>query len=190
MVTRSFSNREKIMLLILLILLVVLFYYLAIWKPTEDIIEASHASMDEVSDYLVIEEAKANSIAMMLEALDALEAPPVVNAVTPDYDNFPNLLDELNIALAETSNKSLSFSDPVFEESIVTRELQLSFDVENYTAAERIIVELYAGTYRNDIIAMKLTPVDPEANDLKDSPVNVTVVIIYYELYRAPANAE
>lgn len=184
MLTKKFSRREKVLFLILIVMLLALFYYTSIWQPTSATISVAEATIAELQDYLIVEEAMAAKIASMREGLSEISRPPVTTTVTPNYDNFPNLLDELNEALSITSNKNLSFGDPAIQNGVATRILQLSFDVANYDDAKTVLESIHAGNYRCEITSFKMTPLASSTTDVKLAPVNVVLTVTYYEIFR------
>lgn len=184
MMSKSFSTREKVLLVILGLLLVLGLYYLVVLKPTMETISVAQAEIDGIADLMIVEEAKAEQLQVMRKALDELEGTEEAKTVTPLYDNFQNLLDELNSALATADDYKLSFLAPTVNEGVATRQLQLVFYSRNYYAAKSIINKLYSGPYRCDITSFKLAPTEKDSHNLTSAPVEATLSIQYYEIYK------
>lgn len=182
MITKNFSMREKFLLLVLAVILVAAVYYFAIQTPTVEAISQAEVKISEVQDLLVVEEAKAEQVKTMQEALAQVSADTAGTTIIPVYDNLQNLLEELYAVLSPADQYKLNFSNVVIQSGVAERKLQLIFYASDYYAAKRIIREFYSGSYRCDITSLKLTPEQQDSGSLLEVPVIVTMEIVYYEL--------
>jgi len=183
MMTKSFNAREKTLLVVLAVLLLAALYYFAVFQPTQNTISAAQLELDELETLLIEEEADAAQLQKMQEALLEISGTPVAETITPSYDNFQNLLAQLNSALSGANDYKLNFQDPEITGGIAKRSLQLVFYASDYAAARRILNELYSSPYRCDITAVTVSPAESGVADMQSVPVSATVSIVYYELY-------
>ena len=86
-----------------------------------------------------------------LEELFAREESPRGLAA---YDNLQSVMLELHTILADTRDYSLSFGTVDASQSIVRREISVSFTSDSYNAAKAVLRRLHGSLYRcmlNDI---------------------------------------
>lgn len=80
-----------------------------------------------------------------LEELFAQEEPPRSLAA---YDNLQSVMLELHTILAETRDYSLSFGTVDTSQSIVRREISVSFTCDSYSDAKAVLQRLHESLYR------------------------------------------
>lgn len=80
-----------------------------------------------------------------LEELFAREEPPRSLAA---YDNLQSVMLELHTILAETKDYSLSFGTVDTSQSIVRREISVSFTCDSYSDAKAVLQRLHESLYR------------------------------------------
>lgn len=184
MLSRSFSQREKVLLAILVVVILFACYYFAVYEPASTkIAEAEHKVAQLRSD-ITIEEARASSIQKMKDALESIGYGETAISETPYYDNAQNVVKELNEILADSIDYNLSFKPILFQNELAIREIQMVFNCENYTIARGIIRDLSTGPYRCDIGTLKIDTASSDSSDITKGMVVVTLSITYYEIYR------
>ncbi|MDR0952404.1 MAG: type II secretion system protein M [Oscillospiraceae bacterium] len=178
MLSKSFTNREKLLVLILCILMLIAFYYFAIQKPVTESIEAAEEEYTQLQDELMVETAKAAQLMKMRTELKEAGYEDGVESDIPYYDNIQNLVKQLDTVLNGVSGYQISFSNPAANGNLATRGVSLSFSSPNYAAARSIITNLYSGPYRCAVTSMQLSP---SGSELTDGAVAVSLSLIFFE---------
>lgn len=116
-----------------------------------------------------------------LEELFAAETPPLSIA---DYDNLQPVMFELNAILSGAQDYSLSFSSVDASQTIVRRQLALSFTTGSYTAAKQVLQQLHDSAYRCMLDSVSLSV------DRQDGgTVSASGTIVFFE-YQAQPQAQ
>ena len=108
-----------------------------------------------------------------LEALFADGAEPVAIA---DYDNLQPVMFELNGILQSTPEYSLSFGTVDTEETIVRRQILLSYTSGSYEAAKEVLQRLHDSAYR-----CMLDNVSISIGERDEGNVSVSASLVFFE---------
>ena len=145
---RKLSPREMMLLGVLAILVVVVGYITLFYMPTtqaRDDALAEAESCREQTEVAQVRLAEKQRMEQELEEIFAQNPNPLGLA---DYDNRQPVMVELNMILASTENYSLSFATVDASQSIVRREISISFTCDSYDTAKYVLQQLHDSTYR------------------------------------------
>lgn len=200
MISRKFNNRERALLLVLAILFVISVYYLLVWEPSRISIENAEKRGREIALEMEEQEQKNAGLEYMKSKLEAIDYGKNASSHTPPYDNQQNVMKLLHQAMSKTVSYDLK-AEVRMGDTLVNREIKLSFTCENYNKAQAIIRELLTGPYSCNVEVLNistqkqeqkaLTNLDvakdgmQEKETLTKGQVQVTMNIIYYETYPA-----
>lgn len=189
---REFTMREKVLLLILVIIVIAAGYYWLVYTPVESRITEARAEEVNYQDQILLEMVRSKQLKQMREVLEeqvAQGSEPM--SVIPDYDNLEHVMIQLDAILTPAVNYSLTFSDVVPSEKLMSRPIEMTFTSDSYRTARNIINNLYSCMYRCTIDNITMTAGGGEregAADLNQDPVSVSLTVTFYEKY--PAQAE
>ena len=174
---KEFTKREKILLLVLAVLVIGLGYYKFMLQPINS----------KISDYRNLScsfeyeqnQIKAARINMMEKEIQKAQADGIKRTVAP-YDNSVNLMPELYGIMKSSIDYSLDFGELVFENDIVKRPVEITYDTSTYKQARAIIDKLYSSQY-----AMQVDDLTIQTREATDRQVVTTYIsIIYFEANR------
>lgn len=174
---RQFSLRERILMIILALLLIVCVYYILVEKPVQDTLVDASQRQSEAQSQLTIASAQLKKMRQMQSALEELEQS--AQADVPDYDNFKNVVDLLNGAMAMTDEYSLNFQPVTNDGAIARRTIQMSFRCDSYATAKRVMQRMLDSDYRCRITAMSVSC--GSGSDISKTDVSVSASITFYE---------
>lgn len=145
---RSLSAREWILLGLLAVIILVSGYIMLFYTPMT--MRRDNAREETELCRIQIEAASAqveekHRMERELEELFARESNPTRMA---DYNNLQPVMLELNTILAGTEDYSLSFGTVDTSESIVRRNISLSFSAGSYQTAKEVLRQLHDSAYR------------------------------------------
>ena len=144
MMSRNFTTKEKVLLLILIIILIGLAYYQFFYVPTQQGIENARAEQSALQTELSAINTKIASLTRMKAELDSLSEEQ--RSYMPSYNASRDEMQFLDSVLAGTVRYSINF--PTVERSgdQIRRNFTLSFAVNDYASAQRVITSL-AGSH-------------------------------------------
>lgn len=181
---RTITGREKALLLILLLVLSLAVLVNLVIKPISERRAAARARLEQVQDKILEEQARANKLKTMNEALDSWSvSPDHPGSQVPYYNNVEAVLVQLNDIFRDVPEFNLTFSDLVEGELLVSRPINVIFHAENYTRAREVLNRFDDCPYRcslSNITVKADNPKDGQA-DIMQEPVTVTLTVTFYE---------
>ena len=176
---KEFTKREKILLLVLAVLVIGLGYYKFVLQPINSKISDYRNMESELQLEYEQNQIKAARINMMEKEIQKAQADGIKRTVAP-YDNSVNLMPELYGIMKNSIDYSLDFGELVFENDIVKRPVQITYDTSTYKQARVIIDKLYSSQY-----AMQVDDLTIQTREATDRQVVTTYIsIIYFEANR------
>ena len=173
---RKLTSREWMLLGVLAVLAVVSAYVAFFYMPMTSARDAALAeaqSCEEQNAALQIRLEEKKRMERELEEIFNRDAHPLG---LPDYDNLKPVIIELNGVLASTENYSLSFATVDDSQSVVRREIAISFTCGSYDAAKDVLQRLHDSLYRCMLNNVSISL----GRDSSDS-VYVSGSIVYFE---------
>lgn len=181
---RQLTAREWMLLALLGIILVVSGYILLYYTPMTAerdrcISEAESCRAQTEAAQLRLDEKK--RMERELEELFAVEPPPLS---IPDYDNLQPVMFELNTILSGTGDYSLSFSTVDASQTIIRRNISMTYTAGGYESAKAVLQQLHDSAYRcmMDNVSMNLGQGGRDA-------VSVNGTIVFFEYQKEPQAA-
>ncbi|ETP71955.1 hypothetical protein UYO_2095 [Lachnospiraceae bacterium JC7] len=182
MLSRPFTKIEKVFLLILVVVFLGLVYYRFIHLPVKE--RVTEADTTLIEEQITIERSKAELIQSMKD--EVTENQETMIGVVATYDNFKSeaaLLNTIFVPLAETYN--YGFETPVAEDSIVRRNINISFTASDYRICRNIIQKVHDSRYRCMIRSVNISAVSNRNTDeyvsVLNSPVKCNMTVTFYE---------
>lgn len=145
---RQLSVRERMLLILLIIVMLVSGYVMLFRRPMISEQERCAAEIESYRDMILATElrvAEKQRMERELEKLLSSENPPKGIA---SYDNLQPVMFELNGILQSAESYSLTFGTVDTEQTIVRRQIALTFTVKDYTAAKAILRQLHDSQFR------------------------------------------
>ena len=170
---KQLTTREKVLMCVLAVLLVICAYYYAFYLPVMEKITAYKADIIFYDEQNALLDSQVSKMDQMVSEVEAIKSGKtgVINEI-PAYDNSQNVMNSLSFILKSAKEYNVNFSS-VEEDSIVRRNINLSYDCNNYETAKSILVQIYESEYRSLIKDIHIT--DEEGN------CHVIVEITYFE---------
>lgn len=176
---KEFTRREKILLLVLAVLVIGLGYYKFVLQPINSKISDYRNMESELQLEYEQNQIKAARINMMEKEIQKAQADGIKRTVA-SYDNSVNLMPELYRIMKSSIDYSLDFGELVFENDIVKRPVEITYDTSTYKQARAIIDKLYSSQY-----AMQVDDLTIQTREATDRQVVTTYIsIIYFEANR------
>ena len=178
---RQLTSREWVLLALLGVILLVSGYMLLFYMPQtierdRCLSEAELCRTQTEAAQLRLEEKR--RMERELEALFSSETPPLSIA---DYDNLQPVMFELNSILGSTEDYSLSFSTVDASQTIVRRQLSISFTIGTYEYAPAVLQQLHASAFRCMLDSVGIT-----INQGERDTVAVSGTIVFFEYQANP----
>ncbi len=173
---RQLSARELILLGMLLVLVLVGGYVLLFYMPMNAELERLDQEKKSCEEQLQIAQLQAEDKRRMereLEEIFAANPNPV--SIAP-YDNLKPVMFELNAILQSTPEYSLSFGTVDTEETIIRRQIMLSYTSGSYEAAKVVLRQLHDSAYR-----CMLDDVSISIGEGDDGNVSVSASLVFFE---------
>ena len=145
---RKLTPREWMLLGALAVLVVVVGYITLFYRPTTEARDnaiAETESCKQQTSAAQVRLAEKQRMERELEELFAQNPNPLALA---DYDNLQPIMMELNSILASTQSYSLSFATVDTSQSIIRREISISFTCDSYAAAKAVLQRLHDSMFR------------------------------------------
>lgn len=155
MINRKFTRRETILLLVLAVLLLAIFYYVVLWRPVTEGMSRDRALIAQVQDTMTSEQVKAQQKKQMLSELDKVKDEKL-GSIEP-YSNVKNEMNELYQALADADSYNLTFSDARAVNTIVRRDVTVSFQASSWETAYNILQKIQDSRYRCQLMDLSLS---------------------------------
>lgn len=171
---RALTNREKVLLLILAVLLLALGYFKLVFSPIQEQILQSRDSAAQEQSELGAMRIQLSRLREMESRVEAAKAEGTAGTI-PAYDNRSALLQELHGILARTGEYTVDFSSPLQQEdSLMLRQVELTFETGDYARARDILDALSSGGYANRISDLSIRR--------EESGVETELTITYFEI--------
>lgn len=181
---RAFSHKEIALILFLTLVLLVMVYYRLVYVPIQREIESYDTTQLETE--IQVEEARAAQIQRMKEEIASGQGN--YNGEVKTYDNQQGEINALNQLFANAEAYRVSARQPVANGNAVRRNVDLSFTVEDYATAERMIEEISNGDFRCLIGNVNITPVN--VHELNAGRVSCSLTITFFETLAGTDNRD
>ena len=145
---RKLTPREWMLLGVLAVLVIVVGYITLFYMPTTDARDAALAEAETCKQQTEAARIRLTEKQRMERELDEIFAQDPNPLGLADYDNLQPVMVELNAILAATENYSLSFATVDTTQSIIRREISISFTCANYATAKIVLQRLHDSIYR------------------------------------------
>ncbi len=180
---RQLTAREWMLLALLGVVLVVSAYVMLFYMPMKSERESCLAQAEECRTQTEAARLRVEEKRRMERELEELFAGDAQPLGVPDYDNLKAVMFELNSILAASQDYSLTFSTVDASQTIVRRNISISFTCAGYDAAKAILQQLHDSAFRCMLDSVSLS-MDNEQGD-----VSVNGNIVFFEYHAAPAPA-
>lgn len=195
---RQLTSREWMLLGLLGIILLISGYILLFYNPTTA--ERDRCISEKESCEMQIEAAQVRleDKRRMERELDELFAANPDPLSIPDYDNIKPVMFELNSILARTKNYTLSFSTVDSTQTIVRRQISMTFTTDTYESTREVLQQLHDSDFRcmMDGVSINLGDHwngtfwnafwDEVWEDEYDGTVSVSGTIVFFEYQKEP----
>lgn len=172
---RKVITGQRIFLLVCMLLLLGVGYYQFIWKSTAKTMETYNLVLLE--DELLLAQTKAMRMAEMERVIKENEG--VSLGLIADYNNLENEIKELNEILEVTQSYQLDFEDATTDGSIVRRNINIDFQVDDYGTAKKIIHSLQNCHYKS--LVRDVTLSTKEGGLQNTNQIDVSLQVTFYE---------
>lgn len=182
---RKLSTREWVLLAVLAVIALVSAYVMLFYIPTTTARDNALAETETVRDELEALQLRQGQKERMEREIDELFAQGAEPLALASYDNLQNVMLELNATLANAGDYNLSFPTVDASESVVRREISVSFRCDSYATAKRVLQQLHDSRYRSvlDTVAIAFARSDNNRNNRQEvtDPFAVSCTIVYFE---------
>lgn len=173
---RKLTAREWILLGVLAVIVVVSGYVMLFYLPVTSARDSALAETETCKLELEAVQLRLTEKQRMereLEEIFAREEAPLSLAA---YDNLQPVMMELHAVLDGTEDYSLSFGTVDASQSIVRREISLSFTCGSYDAAKAVLQKLHNSMYR-----CMLNNITVSLGRASDNAVSVSGSVVFFE---------
>lgn len=151
---RSLTVREWVLLALLAVVAAVSAYVMLFYMPVSTQRSADREETALCQTQIEAAQLRVSEKQRMEQELEALFAREPSPRSLAAYDNLQAVMLELHSILEDTIDYSLSFGTVDTSQSIVRREISVSFTTADYAAAKAVLQRLHGSPYRcmlNDI---------------------------------------
>lgn len=145
---RQLTTREWMLLALLGIILLIGGYILLYYNPTTTERDRCISETEACRQQIEAAQVRLEDKRRMERELDELFAVNPDPLSIPDYDNIKPVMFELNTILARTLNYTLSFSTVDATQTIIRRQISMSFTTGTYESAKEVLQQLHDSEYR------------------------------------------
>ena len=145
--SRDFSNREKVILLILILFLIGFGYYQFVDKPVRESLATAAAEKSALDSELSAVNAKIATLQRMQAEIEDITAGGN-NSYMASYNNSKAELKLLNDVLKAATQYSISFANVTRRGDQIRRDFSLQFTAPDYDSMRSIIQSLTGVEYR------------------------------------------
>jgi len=145
--SRDFTNKEKLLLAVLALILLGLMYYQFVDKAVRSSIANSEAEAAQFQTELDAAQARLMRLTQVQNSLTALQEAGNM-AYMPSYNANKEELAFLNSILADTLQYSVSFANVTRTGTQIRRSFTLQYVTQDYESAQRIVTQLLEGKNR------------------------------------------
>ena len=166
---------KKLAIVLFIFLLFGVLYYQFVWKTTRQTLEIY--SEESLEDEWMLMQAKAKKIKQMKQSMEKQKKEK--QGIIADYNNLQNEMLELNSILKQTTAYQMDFEDPTIDDSIIRRNIHISFQTKTYDMAKEVLQSLQDSTYR---CLLKNIMISSDSSDLfQTKEVGVELEITFFE---------
>lgn len=166
---------KKLAIFLFIFLLFGVLYYQFVWKTTKQTLEIY--SEESLEDEWMLMQAKAKKIKQMKQSMEKQKKEK--QGIIADYNNLQNEMLELNSILKQTTAYQMDFEDPTIDDSIIRRNIHISFQTKTYDMAKEVLQSLQDSTYR---CLLKNIMISSDSSDLfQTKEVDVELEITFFE---------
>ena len=166
---------KKLAIFLFIFLLFGVLYYQFVWKTTRQTLEIY--SEESLEDEWILMQAKAKKIKQMKQSMEKQKKES--QGIIADYNNLQNEMLELNSILNQTTAYQMDFEDPTIDDSIIRRNIHISFQTKTYDMAKEVLQSLQDSTYR---CLLKNIMISSDSSDLfQTKEVGVELEITFFE---------
>lgn len=173
---RQLTARELILLGMLLVLVLVGGYVMLYYMPMTAELDRLEQEKLSCEDQLTVAQIQVEDKRRMERELEEIFAADPDPLSIPPYDNLQPVMFELNSILQSTPEYSLSFGTVNTEETIVRRQILLSYTSGSYEAAKRVLQQLHDSAYR-----CMLDNVSISIGERDEGNVSVSASLVFFE---------
>lgn len=166
---------KRLAIVLFVFLLFGVLYYQLVWKTTRQTLEIY--SEESLEDEWILMQAKAKKIKQMKQSMEKQKKEK--QGIIADYNNLQNEMLELNSILNQTTAYQMDFEDPTIDDSIIRRNIHISFQTKTYDMAKEVLQSLQDSTYR---CLLKNIMISSDSSDLfQTKEVGVELEITFFE---------
>ncbi|MFV0313517.1 MAG: type II secretion system protein GspM [Anaerotignum sp.] len=176
--SKSFTKREQMLLTILICILFFALYYFVIARPFLERIDAAQNQITTLNDEIVVEMEKLKKIKVMREEIEEASG---YQTIIPDYDNFENVIQQMDIFLNGSMEYDLAFAETSEENGLFYRPIDVTFSCRNYVDARKIIDNIYDSPYKSVIDSVSVDNIEYNHENIVKYSVAVTMTVIFVE---------
>lgn len=173
---RQLTARELILLGMLLVLVLVGGYVMLYYMPMTAELERLEQEKLSCEDQLTVAQIQVEDKRRMERELEEIFAADPNPLSIPPYDNLQPVMFELNSILQSTPEYSLSFGTVNTEETIVRRQILLSYTSGSYEAAKQVLQRLHDSAYRCMLDNVSISIGERDAGN-----VSVSASLVFFE---------
>ncbi len=187
MLSHEFTKREKILLLICAVLFLGFFYYEVVYRNVQA--RLADYNTDTLVTEIQVETAKASKISQMQRVIEDSEG-----KVTGDLSIYNNQSAEITamgeIFDEDADNVSISWSDPVLSQTIVRRDVTISFHCTSYQSFRNVLQKMSEMKYRCLIRDVTVSGYDRNAGTgIQDgNDLNASIQVTFFETTEGASN--
>lgn len=154
---RQITPREWMLLGVLAVMVVVAAYVLLFYMPMKEERESCLAQAEDCRTQTEAAQTRLENKQRMERELEEIFAEDPDPLAIADFDNLQAVMFELNSILAASQNYSLNFSTVDSSETIVRRNISISFSCGSYDTAKAILQQLHDSAYRCMLDSLSLS---------------------------------
>lgn len=173
---RQLTARELILLGMLLVLVLVGGYVMLYYMPMTAELDRLEQEKLSCEDQLTVAQIQVEDKRRMERELEEIFAADPDPLSIPPYDNLQPVMFELNSILQSTPEYSLSFGTVNTEETIVRRQILLSYTSGSYEAAKQVLQRLHDSAYRCMLDNVSISIGERDAGN-----VSVSASLVFFE---------
>ena len=173
---RKLSPREWMLLGVLAVLVIVVGYIMLFYMPTTEARDRALADTESTKQQTEAARVRLTEKRRMERELDEIFAANPNPLGLADYDNLQPVMVELNTILAATKSYSLNFSTVDATQSIIRREISITFTCDSYATARIVLQRLHDSIYRCMLNRVSIT-----RGRSYDGSTSVSGSIVFFE---------
>ena len=173
---RKLAPREWMLLGVLAILATASAYVMLFYMPVTSARDTALAETESCWQQIEVAQLRLTEKQRMERELEEIFARNENPLGLADYDNLKPIMLELNETLSYSNNYSLTFATVDDSQSVVRREISISFTCDSYGAAKNILQQLHDSMYR-----CMLNNISISLGRGADGQASVSGSIVYFE---------